>query len=46
MHNRSAGDWKFLSIIAAIDGCLFESGKNKAAERKERAPPFIRIFAL
>ena len=28
-------------VIAAVAGCLSESGKNKAAKREERAPPFI-----
>ena len=28
-------------VIAAVDGCLLESGKNKATKGEERAPPFI-----
>ena len=30
-----------VSVIVAVDGYLFESGKNKAAKREEWAPLFI-----
>ena len=42
-RDRSADDWKCLSVNPAVDGCLLCSviGKNEAAKREKLAPYFI-----